>query len=341
MIYIIILCLFPFLNCFASDDLVLKQEMIPLGSDFKCHSSSLVEVAPDQLCGIWKSKPGLWCSRCEKGVWTGPELIVEVSDSCWTPVLCKSPSGELLLFYRAGPHPWHVISLLKRSADGGKSWSQPEILPAGIPGPVKSKPIFDAQGNMICGGSIESGAPEDDLKATSCWIQVSPDCGVHWSMFGPIEIPGHRFGAIEPAIFRDKQGNLRMICRDRAHKIGLKGWLWTAKSLDGGQTWSPLEPTSLPSPDASIDIADLGNGKILLFYNHSHTSRFPLNIAISQDGGDSWMTVDVLEMEQAESPSAMVDSAGLVHITYAVPSPNSPNLGIKYVVLDPANLPIN
>ena len=80
--------------------------------------------------------------------WNTPEQIVSAPDSvCWTPVLIKQLDGELLLFYRIGFDPRHTISLFKRSCDEGVSWSEAEILPAGIVGPTKSKPIFDNEGS--------------------------------------------------------------------------------------------------------------------------------------------------------------------------------------------------
>ena len=69
------------------------------------------------------------------------------------------------------------------------------------------------------------------------------------------------------------------MCRDRALKEGREGFIWTAGSEDKGITWSSLERTSLPNPDSAMDVADLGQRYLVMFYNHSATVRFPLSIA--------------------------------------------------------------
>src|SRR5206468_11589377 len=41
------------------------------------------------------------------------------------------------------------------SDDGGKSWSKPRRLPAGMLGPIKNRPVL-ADGALVCGSSTES-----------------------------------------------------------------------------------------------------------------------------------------------------------------------------------------
>jgi predicted neuraminidase len=129
-----------------------------------------------------------------------------------------------------------------------------------------------------------------------------------------------------------------MFCRDRANKIGEKGYIWTAISMDDGLTWSELEQTSLPNPDSAIDIVDLGKGKIILIYNHSHTCRYPLNLAISLDGGDHWSDPYVID-ELGEFPAGFLGSDGKLHITYAVTCMDSEQRRIRHVVVDLSLLP--
>ncbi len=124
-----------------------------------------------------------------------------------------------------------------------------------------------------------------------------------------------------------------MFCRDRANKIGEKGFIWTAISTDDGLSWSELMQTSLPNPDSGIDVVDLGKGKLVLLYNHSHTVRYPLNLAISLDGGESWSLPYVLD-ESGEFPSGFLASDGKLHVTYAKASGNKEQRRIRHAVLD-------
>lgn len=340
-------CIFLCLLTVAQAFVVKEEFLSPDRPHFDTHSSSIVESESGTLCAVWKGGPGeglsnidlkenvgVWKSTFDGTAWSEPVEIVSGGASvCWNPVLCKLSTGELALFYRMGPDPRRTVSFMKKSSDGGLSWSAEEILPAGITGPSKNKPIVTKEGVLICPASIAVGEPNDRFKATSCWLDISDDNGVHWKKVGPLELQGRKFGVIEPALFFDRKGHLRMFCRDRAHKIGETGYIWEAISRDGGLHWSEFKQTGLPNPDAAFDVVDLGNGKLLLIYNHSHTERFPLHIAVSSDGGDHWSDPVVLD-SVGEFPAGIVTKDGMVHVTYAAPAEGSEQRRIKHVVLD-------
>ncbi len=349
----ILLLLFFFAHCSIQGEpgLIIEEFLSPDLKDFDCHSSSIVETHDRHLCVVWKGGPGMgksnidlkenigiWSCLFDGSQWSEPMEIVAAPHSvCWNPVLFQYPSGELLLFYRVGPDPRRTVSFLKRSQDGGMHWSEEEILPAGIVGPTKNKPILTENGMLLCPSSVSAGEPQDRFKATACWIEMTEDQGKHWKKIGPLELSDRKFGVIEPALFYDKEGHLKMYCRDRANKIGEKGFIWEAISNDGGFHWSALTQTDFPNPDSGFDVVDLGKGKLMLVYNHSHTARFPLHVAISLDGGGHWSEPFVLE-EWGEFPAGILTSDGAIHITYSIPSPHSEQRRIKHVVIDWINL---
>lgn len=348
---ILLLNLLLFIN-FLQAELVLEEVLSPDIKNFDCHSSSIVEIAPGKLAVVFKGGYGLGKSNIDikenVGVyltlfdgnrWSEPKEIVKASKSvCWNPVICKGPSGDLLLFYRVGPNPRTLVSFLKKSSDGGHTWTDPQILSAGITGPSKNKPLVTTSGTIISPSSIEVGEPADQYKATACWIEISNDNAQTWKKYGPIEIPTRKFGALEPALFHDAQGNLKMLCRDRAHKIGQLGYIWMATSPDEGKTWSKLAPTPLPNPDSGIDVVDLGKGKIVLFYNHSHTHRYPLNFILSPDAGETWSEPYLIEHLSGEMPAAIVTNDDMIHVTYAWAPPGIEQRRLKHVVIDPTLL---
>ena len=230
------------------------------------------------------------------------------------------------------------MAFVKRSFDAAHVWAEPEILPAGIIGPSKNKPVVLEDGTMICPSSLQVGPPEGMYKATAVWIDISRDGGKTWIKRGPLTIPDQPFGVIEPALFFDKEGNLHLFCRDRALRDGrIDGHIWSAVSKDLGNTWSPLEKTDLPNPDSAFDIVDMGNGNLVLIYNPSQTERFPFTIAISVDGGKNWENKCNLEEKTGEMPAAILSHDGLIHATYAYEI-ESGQRRIKHVLIDPAKL---
>ena len=331
--------------------LVQEEFLSPAAEQFDCHTSCIIETSPGRYCATWKGGPGegtsngtmtqqvgIWASLFEGQAWSDPKEVVQAPKSlCWTPVLCQIPQGDLLLFYRIGPTPRTVVSFLKRSNDGGGHWSEGEMLPAGIVGPTKNRPIISASGALVVPSSVEVGSPADVFKATACWIEISEDEGRHWTKVGPLALGDRPFGVIEPALFLDAQGKLNMFCRDRAHRVGETGYIWRAVSQDEGLHWSALQATTLPNPDSGFDVADLGSGELVLFYNHSHTSREVLHVAVSVDGGYTW-SAPLLLSEAGEFPSAMLASDGWVHVTYATRSTDSDQRRIKHVVIDSMKL---
>lgn len=337
----------PVLGLWAEGSKVTEEFLSPDRRSFDCHSSSLIETTPNHLCAVWKGGPGegksnidlkknvgIWISNFDGEQWSELQEIVRQEHSvCWNPVLCKLSESKLLLFYRVGPDPRHTVSFLKRSFDGGRTWSQEELLPAGIVGPTKNRPIVTAKGELICPSSVSVGEPGDPRKATACWIEMSPDEGVHWIKIGPLELPDRKFGPIEPALFYDAKGDLHMFCRDRAHKIGEIGYIWEAISRDGGYTWSTFQKTQFPNPDAGFDVVDRGRGQLVLIYNHSHTDRYPLHLSTSSDGGLHWSEPLIID-NVGEFPAAIAAENGLIHIIYAVPSSSEGQRRIKHQVID-------
>ncbi|RJP22512.1 MAG: hypothetical protein C4527_21660 [Candidatus Omnitrophota bacterium] len=295
-----------------------------------CHASTLVEVEAGTILAAWfggtdegENDVGIWAARREGNAWTKPvEVATAEGVPCWNPVLFQMPSGEVLLFYKAGPSPRDWSGLLKRSLDGGKTWSEEKLLPAGILGPIKNKPILLADGTLVCGSSVES------WRAWACWMELTPDGGKTWAKYGPIEVPGIRYGLIQPALFHDRDGNLRMVCR-ATRRIGK---ICSSISKDGGKTWEPAKPIDLPNPNSGIDAVNLRNGDVVMVYNHTDNSRRQINVALSKDGGDSWEKKLTLEDESGEFsyPAVIQTKDGMVHTTYTWKRER-----IKHVVIDP------
>lgn len=294
-----------------------------------CHASTIVEPESGRLLAAWfggtaegNKDVQIWWSRHDGNGWSPPEPASEEPGvACWNPVLFKSQSGTLFLFYKAGENPKSWSGLVRKSTDQGKTWSKSAILPAGLLGPVKNKPIQRADGTILAGTSVES------YRAWACWIERSTDDGQTWQRFGPISVPDQPYGIIQPTLFETKDGRIVMYVRSR--DIGL---ICRSESKDNGATWPPAERTELPNPGSGIDLVKTGEGRIFLVYNHTPKSRYPLNLGLSADEGKTWQIVHTFEDQPGEySYPAIIQTAdGRLHVTYTWKRTR-----IKHVVLDP------
>jgi predicted neuraminidase len=298
-----------------------------------CHASTLVEVDGGGLLCAWfggtrERAPdvAIWTARFDGASWSAPAKVAEEPGiPTWNPVLWREAAGALILFYKAGPSPETWSGFLKRSRDGGRTWSEAELLPAGLFGPIKNKPIAGLRGEIVAGTSVES------YRAWTSWVDISPDGGRTWTRHGPIVVPGVPKGNIQPSLWRCTDGRLRMVVRttERVGRVCL------AESPDEGRTWSAARPTSLPHPNAGLDAVKLADGRVLLVYNHTPTGRTPLSVAISGDDGDTWQVRRALEDGPGEYsyPAVIQSRDGQVHVSYTWRRER-----IKHVVLSPAEL---
>jgi len=294
----------------------ITSEFIFMEAEFEqCHASTIVELPNGDLLAAWfggkhegHESVAIWGSRCQSGTWSSPTVLAsELRVPCWNPVLFFDPAGKIWLFYKVGPSPREWSGAYRISTDGGKAWSDISYLPAGLLGPVKNKPIVLANGTIVCGTSVES------YRAWSCWVESSTDSGRTWNKYGPITVPGENYGIIQPTLWEMKPGHLKMLVR--ARNIG---FICQATSTDGGHSWSPARPTALPHPNSGIDAVKTKDGTIALVYNHTQKGRTPLNIAFSQDEGETWSQPLVLEEQPGEFsyPAVIQAKDGNLHITY-------------------------
>lgn len=312
----------------------MQQEFIFDQAPFPaCHAATLADCGPQGLVAAWfggkeegAADVAIWLSQRKNGRWSPPRKVAAAPDvPCWNPVLHVARSGALLLFYKAGTSPQTWTGFLQRSEDAGTTWSMPEQLPAGILGPIKNKPFELVDGTLVCGTSVES------YRAWGCWVERTPDQGVTWSKHGPVNLPGHLYGSIQPTIFGTTDGHLAMLCRTRdVHRIV------RATSGDGGKTWTPLAETDLPQNNSGLDATRLADGRVVLAYNHTAAGRTPLNLGISGDLGATWIAGPVLEAEPGEYsyPAVIQGKDGMVHVAYTWNRKR-----IRYASLRPDELP--
>lgn len=318
------------------EEAVVTSEFIYETAPFpSCHASTLLEVAPGHILAAWfggtdEGEPdvAIWISHRKDGKWSAPvEVARHDGVPCWNPVLWKdNQNGEIQLWYKAGTSPETWSGYIRRSTDGGANWSARELLPAGILGPVRSKPYQLEDGTLLCGSSAES------YMAWGVWCEITADGGKSWSKGSPINVEGNLHGVIQPSIFQSGEGRLRMLMRARPSI----GKLCQSDSTDGGKTWTPAVPTALLNPNAGADAVNIDPNNVALIYNpttRTEGGRALLNIGLSKDGGDTWKDVVSLENDPGHEysyPAIIFTSDGMLAATYTWRREK-----VRFVLLDP------
>ena len=319
---------------------ILLDEFVFEEAPFKeCHASTIADT-PTGLVASWfggtreKNKDvEIWVSRKSNDRWTKPVSVAngiqdeKLRHPCWNPVLYQVPNGPLQLYYKVGPSPSDWWGLLIESNDNGISWGDPVLLPEGILGPIKNKPVLLANGVLISPTSTE----HDGWRVH---FEYSKDFGKTWTKSDPIN-DGKKYNAIQPSVLIYPGDKLQIMARSKESSI-LSSW-----SSDFGKTWSDLEPSGLPNPNSGTDAVTLDDGRQLLVYNHVGKKpnkwggkRSPLNVAISKDG-KTWKAALILEDKEGEYsyPSVIQAEDGKVHIVYTWKRDK-----VKYVAVDPTKL---
>jgi predicted neuraminidase len=325
-----------------------------------CHAATIAEPAPGQLVASWfagthEGHPdvAIWLARYEVGAWGEPVKIAYEPDVAhWNPVLFQDTGETLWLFYKIGPSVPAWTGAYRKSHDGGKTWSAPAMLPAGLVGPAKNKPIRLSNGDVLSGTSTES------WRAWACWVECSSDGGQRWQRHGPITAPGagayeagnetlvsgvwdaasgrlalpqRHPGVIQPTLWEYAPGRLKMLMRS-TQRVGA---VCASRSEDYGRTWSAAECLPIPNPNSGLDAVRLRDGRIVLACNPVREGRTPLSVLVSEDNGITWPRRLDLETGSGEYsyPSVIQTGDGRVHIVAT-----HQRRQIFHYVLDPAEL---
>jgi len=306
-----------------------------------CHAATIVEVSAGEFLAAWfagtyEGHPdvAIWLSRCHNDFWTDPVKVAdEPNVPLFNPLLFKDKTDTLWLFYKIGPSVPAWTGMYLTSRDGGRSWSRPVMLPAGLTGPAKNKPIVLSNGDILCGTSSET------WQSWACWVEASSDGGRRWTRHGPIVAPGAEkyeasgekvvsavwdesagrlvlpqlfSGVIQPTLWEYESGRVKMLIRS-TQRVGC---VCASLSNDFGRTWSPAERVPIPNPNSGLDAVRLRDGRIVLCCNPVREGRTPLSVLVSEDNGATWPRRLDLETNPGEYsyPSIIQAEDGRVHV---------------------------
>jgi sialidase-1 len=213
------------------------------------------------------------------------------------PNLLRLPSGEVLFFYTEWNSLSNRVVLLRRSPDDCKTWGPPSrISPPDRITNINNDHAIRLRSGRIVLPAFSSPSVWDRNDHFQAFCYFSDDDGRTWqSSTEQMDLP--RRGAEEPSIVELKDGSLLAVLRTSL------GAIHTARSTNGGVTWSKPAATTLPSPAAPPLVKRIPTtGDLLLVWNrnyerdhHHQGERTPLSTALSRDDGTTWENLKDLE----------------------------------------------
>ena len=296
-----------------------KEFIIEEERDFEsAHASTLIQLENGNIIAAWFG--GSWekgvdvsiyiCIRTENG-WGKPRRVAqERTVAMWNPVLFQKNDGTIQLFYKVGAAIREWKTYIITSADGGITWTNPRELVdgdcSGGRGPVKNKPIRLKNGDVLAPASLEG-------ETWDAFVDISTDDGETWekSDLVPVRKAGYNIqmvdqpyskyrcfgkGIIQPTLWQDEYGGVHMLLRSTSSRI------FRSDSYDNGRTWSLAYATNLPNNNSGIDLVKIPEKELVLVYNPTENlpnyykgPRTPLKVTVSDDNGENWEDIAVLE----------------------------------------------
>ena len=173
---------------------------------------------------------------------------------------------------------------LCRSADHGKTWSEPEVVPLEVPGPyeISNPMVVTSDGRWLAPtATFHNGRYGERVV-----LQESSDNGSTWPhMHTVFQDPGSGIGYLEQKIIEFHPNHLLAIAwvQDYQADTDLKNEY--SLSIDGGRTWDGPHPTGIQGqPMTPIW---LGEDRCLVLYNKRYGHQ-AIKMCLVRISGGSW-----------------------------------------------------
>jgi len=218
--------------------------------------------------------------------------------------LLRLASGEIALFYLRKTSREDCRPLMCISADEAETWSQPTVCITDEVGYYvlnNDRAVQLRSSRLILPVAWHQGPGQARDTAGVIMCYSSDDNGKTWrrskDSFKGYAPSGQRITVQEPGVVELKDGRLMMFMRTNASSQ------YVCHSLDGGETWSKAEPSSLASPLSPASIKRISwTGDLLCVWNdhsgiheYAEGRRTPLCLAISKDEGKTWSRSRIIE----------------------------------------------
>lgn len=281
--------------------------------DAECQESHASNILfhEGQRIVVWfgGEREGIWCNIYAQVGDNFPHLLIKCPcwdqqlNSLWNPVLFTW-EGRLAMMYKEGAFcdRWQSYLCFLKVKEDKLQLESRQMLPAGIQGSVKNKPLVLDDGSLLCGASTETAL------SWSCHVERLVLEGgiarvVERSL--PIGLSSVRLckGMIQPALWREGD-DLHMLCRGSTRHETL---FHSKASLFSPMEWKTARSAKFPNPNSSVDVV-VDKESPILIANPSPIYRFPLIVGRFFMQQDDLVMKEYLKIADKESLLSLSDA---------------------------------
>lgn len=298
----------------------------PAQNECNHHGSSVVELGDGTIAIAWfhgiveKSNDSrqLWSKKAPGGAFSAPEVLYDDPiRSEGNVALWRSETGTLFHFFvnlDEGTGWGKARMRLRRSTDDGATFSEPQTLLDEPCFMIRAPPVRLRGGDLLLPTYSECLAvptfvrSKDDFatwKVEKSWLQGN------WIL--------DHIGQIQPVAIVRGDGRVSMVTRDGTMKnrVGLM-----VSTDEKATTFAKTVAMALPNPGAAVAQVRLADGHVVIVFNNSPDSRYPLSAAVSDDEGETIVAIrdlvtDECAVEECSYPAVTQSlKDGTIWISY-------------------------
>jgi sialidase-1 len=241
--------------------------------------------------------------------WSDKDRIIVANEGGFNVMsvsLVRLNADEIGLFYLRKNSLQDCRPVLRRSRDEGQTWSDPQECITDEMGyyVLHNSRVLRLMGGRLVMPTSLHGFDGKRLQPGRVVVYLSDDAGKSWRRSRTVldrDASGAPTNFMEPGVVEVSANRLLMLIRT---KLGCQ---YFSQSNDGGEAWSAPRPSQLLSPEAPASIARIPKtGDLLVVWNDHDNQpesyrvrqppiRTPLAVAISHDGGATWINHKLIE----------------------------------------------